>query len=166
MTPLKDISGLNRTIQGMEGEEKARRVRSKKDTQTEGSKNVRKSQSSFDRQDKVEITSKGQDQISQKESIARYVREIKQLPTQNSQEITSIRKKVDSEFYSKPEVLDKIADSLLSGYKPATNINERSESRKPASNEKLNRIRESIETGEYNTEKILDIITDEMIKVI
>ena len=166
MTPLKDISGLNRTIQGMEGEEKARRVRSKKDTQTEGSKNIRKSQSSFDRQDKVEITSKGQDQISQKESIARYVREIKQLPTQNSQEITSIRKKVDSEFYSKPEVLDKIADSLLSGYKPATNINERSESRKPASNEKLNRIRESIETGEYNTEKILDIITDEMIKVI
>ena len=167
MTPLKDISGLNRTIQGMEGEEKARRVRSKKDTQTEGSKNVRKSQSSFDRQDKVEITSKGQDQISQKESIARYVREIKQLPTQNSQEIASIRKKVDSEFYSKPEVLDKIADSLLSGYKPAaTNINERSESRKPASNEKLNRIRESIGTGEYNTEKILDIITDEMIKVI
>jgi len=166
MTPLKDISGLNRTIQAMEGEEKARRVRSKKDTQTAESKNVRKSQSSFDRQDKVEITSKGQDQISQKESIDRYVREIKQLPTQNSQEIASLRKKVDSGFYSKPEVLDKIADSLLSGYKPATNINERSESRKPASNEKLNRIRESIGTGEYDTEKILDIITDEMIKVI
>ena len=166
MTPLKDISGLNRAIQGMEGEEKARRVRSKKDSQAADSKNVKESQSSFDRQDKVELTSKGQGQISQKENIARYVREIKQLPSQNSQDIDNIKEKVKSEFYSKPEVLDKIADSLLSGYKPATNINERSETRKPASNEKLNRIRKSIGTGEYNTEKILDIITDEMIKVI
>jgi len=166
MTPLKDISGLNRTIQGMEGEEKARRVRSKKDTQTAESKNVKESQSSFIRQDKVELTSKGQEQISQKESIARYVREIKQLPTQNSQEIANIKEKVDSGFYSKPEVLDKISDSLLSGYKSAKNISERSESRKPVSNEKLNRIREKIGTGNYDSEKILDIITDEMIKII
>tara|TARA_B100001123_G_C15345850_1_gene1037092 strand:+ start:3197 stop:3697 length:501 start_codon:yes stop_codon:yes gene_type:complete len=166
MTPLKDISGLNRTIQGLEGEEKARRVKSKKDAQTAGPKNVKETQSSFDRKDKVEITSKGQEQISQKENIARYVSEIKQLPSQNSQEIANIKERVESEFYSKPEVLDKIADSLLSGYKPATNINERSETRKPASNEKLNRIREKIGTGEYDSEKILDIIADEMIKII
>lgn len=166
MTPLKDISGLNRTIQGMEGEEKTRRVKSKKDTQIAESKKLKESQSSFDRQDKVEITSKGKEQISQKENIARYVREIKQLPSQNSQEIAIIKEKVDSEFYSKPEVLDKIADSLLSGYKPTTNINERSETRKPVSDEKLNRIREKIGTGDYDSEKILDIITDQMIKII
>ena len=41
MTPLKDISGLNRPLQGIEGEEKARRVRSAKAPQTTESKNVK-----------------------------------------------------------------------------------------------------------------------------
>ena len=52
MTPLKDISGLNRPLQGIEGEEKARRVRSAKALQTTESKNVKETQALFDRKDK------------------------------------------------------------------------------------------------------------------
>ena len=48
MTPLKDISGLNRPLQGIEVEEKARRVRSAKALQTTESKNVKEAQALFE----------------------------------------------------------------------------------------------------------------------
>ena len=166
MTPLKDISGLNRPLQGIEGEEKARRVRSAKALQTTESKNVKETQALFDRKDKVEITSKGKDQISQKENIARYVREIKQLPSQNSQDFSKIQQRIESDFYSKPEVLNKVAESILGSFKPASIGKEKVAGKKSLSDQKLNRIRENIQSGEYESDKILNAITDELLKIV
>ena len=166
MTPLKDISGLNRPLQGIEGEEKARRVRSAKALQTTESKNVKEIQALFDRKDKVEITSKGKDQISQKENIARYVREIKLLPSQNSQDFSKIQQRIESDFYSKPEVLNKVAESILGSFKPASIGKEKVAGKKSLSDHKLNRIRENIQSGEYKSDKILNAITDELLKIV
>ena len=166
MTPLKDISGLNRPLQGIEGEEKARRVRSAKALQTTESKNVKETQALFDRKDKVEITSKGKDQISQKENIARYVREIKQLPSQNSQDFSKIQQRIESDFYSKPEVLNNIAESLITSFKSTSAVKDNTAGKKSSSDKKLDRIREKIQKGDYSSDKVLNTIMDELLKIV
>ena len=166
MTPLKDISGLNRPLQGIEGEEKARRVRSAKALQTTESKNVKETQALFDRKDKVEITSKGKDQISQKENIARYVREIKQLPSQNSQDFSKIQQRIESDFYSKPEVLNNIAESLIGSFKSTSAVKDNTAGKKSSSDKELDRIREKIQNGDYSSDKVLNAITDELLKIV
>ena len=166
MTPLKDISGLNRPLQGIEGEEKARRIRSAKALQTTESKNVKETQALFDRKDKVEITSKGKDQISQKENIARYVREIKQLPSQNSQDFSKIQQRIESDFYSKPEVLNNIAESLIGSFKSTSAVKDNTAGKKSSSDKELDRIREKVQNGDYSSDKVLNAITDGLLKIV
>ena len=166
MTPIKDIPGFNRDIQGIENDDKIRRVRSEKSRQDRELKKGKNLSQPFDRKDRVEISSKGQDPISQKENIARYVREIKQLPVSNTQDLVKIQQRIESGFYSKPEVLNKVAESILGSFKPASIGKEKVAGKKSLSDQKLNRIRENIQSGEYKSDKILNAITDELLKIV
>ena len=73
---------------------------------------------------------------------------------------------MESNFYSKPEVLNKVAESLLVSFKNTNVSDEKSVDKKSLNDKRLDRIREQIESGEYNSNKILDIITDEILKIV
>ena len=166
MTPIKDISGFNRDLQSIEIEDKIRRVKSKKSHRTQNSKKGADPSGSFNRKDRVEISSKGQDPVSQKENVARYVREIKQLPVSDTQDFVKIQQRIESGFYSKPEVLNSIAESLVSSFKPTSAVKNNTAGKKSSSDEKLDRIREKIKNGEYESDTILNAITDELLKIV
>ncbi len=166
MTPIKDISGFNRDLQGIENEERIRRVKSEKSQRTQDSKKSKDPSGSFNRKDRVEISSKGQDSVSQKENVARYVREIKQLPVSDSQDFVKIQQRIESGFYSKPEVLNNIAESLLSSFKSTSAVKNNTAGKKSLSDEKLDRIREKIQKGDYESDTILNAITDELLKIV
>ena len=71
-----------------------------------------------------------------------------------------------SNFYSKPEVLNKVAESLLVSFKNTHASDEKLEDKKSLNDKRLDRIREQIESGEYNSNKILDVITEEILKIV
>ena len=166
MTPIKDISDFNRDIQGLENDDKIRRARSEKSLQNQELKKDENLSKPFDRKDRVEISSKGQDSISQKESIARYVREIKQLPVSDTQDIGKIQQRIESGFYSKPEVLNNIAESLITSFKSTSAIKDNTAGKKSSSDKKLDRIREKIQEGDYSSDKVLNTIMDELLKIV
>ena len=166
MTPIKDISGFDRDIQGIENDDKIRRVRSKKSRQDRELKKGENLSQPFDRKDRVEISSKGQDPISQKENIARYVREIKQLPVSNTQDLVKIQQRIESGFYSKPEVLNNIAESLIASFKSTSAVKDNTAGKKSSSDKKLDRIREKVQNGDYSSDKVLNAITDGLLKIV
>ena len=166
MTPIKDIPGFNRDTQGIENDDKIRRVRSKKSHQDRELKKGENLSQPFDRKDRVEISSKGKDPISQKENIARYVREIKQLPVSNTQDLVKIQQRIESGFYSKPEVLNNIAESLIANLKSTSAVKDNTAGKKSSSDKKLDRIREKIQNGDYSSDKVLNAITDELLKIV
>ena len=166
MTPIKDISGFNRDIQGVEGDDKIRRARTERSRQDQELKKGENLSKPFDRKDRVEISSKRQDSISQKENIARYVREIKQLPVSDTQDLVKIQQRIESGFYSKPEVLNNIADSLITSFKPISAVKDNTAGKKSSSDKKLDRIREKIQNGDYSSDKVLNTIIDELLKIV
>ena len=166
MTPIKDISGFNRDIQGVENDDKIRRARSERSRQDQELKKGENLSKPFDRKDRVEISSKRQDSISQKENIARYVREIKQLPVSATQDLGKIQQRIESGFYSKPEVLNNIADSLITSFKPISAVKDNTAGKKSSSDKKLDRIREKIQNGDYSSDKVLNTIIDELLKIV
>ena len=166
MTPIKDIPGFNRDIQGLENDTKVRRARSEKSHQDQELKKGEILSKPFDRKDRVEISSKGQDSISQKESIARYVREIKQLPVSDTQDIGKIQQRIESGFYSKPEVLNNIAESLITSFKSTSAVKDNTAGKKSSSDKRLDRIREKIQSGDYSSDKVLNTIMDELLKIV
>lgn len=166
MTPIKDISGFNRDIQGVEGDDKIRRARTERSRQDQELKKGENLSKPFDRKDRVEISSKRQDSISQKENIARYVREIKQLPVSDTQDLGKIQQRIESGFYSKPEVLNNIADSLITSFKSISAVKDNTAGKKSSSDKKLDRIREKIQNGDYSSDKVLNNIIDELLKIV
>ena len=166
MTPIKDISDFNRDIQGLENDDKIRRARSEKSLQNQELKKDENLSKPFDRKDRVEISSKGQDSISQKESIARYVREIKQLPISDTQDLGKIQQRIESGFYSKPEVLNNIAESLITSFKSTSAVKDNTAGKKSSSDKRLDRIREKIQSGDYSSDKVLNTIMDELLKIV
>ena len=166
MTPIKDISGFDRDIQGVEGDDKIRRARTERSRQDQELKKGENLSKPFDRKDRVEISSKRQDSISQKENIARYVREIKQLPVSDTQDLGKIQQRIESGFYSKPEVLNNIADSLITSFKSISAVKDNTAGKKSSSDKKLDRIREKIQNGDYSSDKVLNNIIDELLKIV
>ena len=81
-------------------------------------------------------------------------------------DFSKIQQRIESDFYSKPEVLNKVAESILGSFKPASIGKEKVAGKKSLSDEKLNRIRENIQSGEYKSDKILNAITDELLKIV
>ena len=166
MTPIKDISGFDRDIQGIENDDKIRRVKSEKSHQDQELKKGENLSKPFARKDRVEISSKGQDPISQKENIARYVREIKQLPVSNTQDFGKIQQRIETGFYSKPEVLNNIAESLIGSFKSTSAVKDNTAGKKSSSDKELDRIREKVQNGDYSSDKVLNAITDGLLKIV
>ena len=166
MTPLKDITGFDRNIQGVENDEKIRRVKSTKNSQVSKSDQINEKSGSFATKDRVDISQKATSRASLREEIKRYAQEVKQLSSRDAQEFSKIQNRVGSNFYSKPEVLNKVAESLLVSFKNTHVSNEKLEEKKSLNDKRLERIRDQIESGEYNSNKILDVITDEILKIV
>ena len=166
MTPIKDISDFNRDIQGLKNDDKIRRARSEKPHQDQDLKKDENISKPFDRKDRVEISSKGQGSISQKENIARYIREIKQLPVSDTQDIGKIQQRIESGFYSKPAVLNNIAESLIKSFKSTSAVKDNASGKKSSSDKRLDRIREKIQSGDYSSDKVLNTIMDELLKIV
>jgi hypothetical protein len=166
MTPLKELSGLNRNLQNIESEDKIRRVKSSKKENVNTPKKIEDSSQAFSRKDSVQISSDKANQVSQKETIARYVREVKQLPQRNTPDLFKIQQRIESGFYDKPQVVDDVAQSVLSTINASSISKENQSTRKPLSDEKLNLIKEKIQNGDYNSQTVLDVIANKILNSI
>jgi len=166
MTPLKELSGLNRNLQNIEGEEKIRRVKSSKKENVNNPKKIEDSSHTFSRKDSVQISSNKANQISEKETIARYVREVKQLPHQNTPDFSKIQQRIESGFYDKPQVVNDVAQAVLSTINTSSLSRENQPTRKPLSDEKLNLIKEKVQNGDYNSQVVLDVVANKILNSI
>ncbi len=163
MTSIKDVSGLSKDYKRVEQEEKLKRVQAAKTEKGDGAK---KGVSVFSGKDKVEISPQGQTLAASKTKVNKYADELRSLRTSNQEKIEEIHSKIESKFYSHPEVLEKIVESLMTsipfqsvsteGLKPETELTD----------EQLQHIREKIKNGDYNASNVIEAVIGELMKII
>jgi len=110
--------------------------------------------------DSVQISSTARSLLKNTESIETYKNELENIKTLDKAELSEIHTKLKSNYYDKPEVLDKIVEEMIPEFhsidaekieKPTDKTNE------------LDTIRKNIDEGFYNSEEVLDTIINRML---
>lgn len=162
MASIKDISGLPRDYKQVEQEEKLKRSQSSK---TDKGDKATKGTSAFSGKDKVEISSAGQALSATKTGVNKYVDELRHMQTSSQEKIDEIHGKIESNFYSRPEVLEKIVESLVVLESFQSVATEGTKPEKGLTDEQLQHIRVKIQNGDYNSSNVLETIVSELMKI-
>jgi len=161
MTPIKDITGLPSELKGIQknkgvsGKNLLQSSHAKKASLADG---VRKNQ-----HDRVDISHVGKELLEQKAELSAYLKDIKSNELLDNDAIEEIRGKVYSDFYSQPKVLHQITEAL--SVVPGMEVPP-IDSDNPDINrmEHLDKIKDKLDNGEYNSSKVLDVIVNKLIE--
>jgi len=164
MNAINDITaGLSPEFKKIEKENDLKRVSSSKDLKAEASKKaVNRKQG-----DNVEISETGKDLLKREKEISKYVDELKQLTLLDQKTSKVIKERIVKEVYTKPEINDKIVDSILSlpmfQVTKADKIRE-NEKNTGLNDQRLDDIRKKIQGGDYDSEEVLKVVVEELLR--
>jgi len=109
MTSIKDIASFPGDYKKIEKNNESKRVDSKRES---------KKADSIDKistgKDRAEISLIGREMQNLKTEALKYLKLIQEAETSNESEIEEIRQKLLADYFSNPEVVDKIIDELAS----------------------------------------------------
>lgn len=164
MNPINNIPGLPQELKRFEKEDELRRV----DTKKESGKGKISDSKSSNGVDKVKISTAGKKLLQQKMEISRYLNEIKNLETKSQKEIQNVQQKIANDYYSKTEVINKIAESIikLPTFQNIVKKNTKKDSGNVLSkldDDRLAEIQEKIKKGKYNTQEVIDVIAEQIL---
>ncbi len=158
MTPIKNISNLDPALKRLDKEQSPRRVNEKKsdppDTSKSAGSNVIK--------DKVEISSLGRQKSIEQSEIARHTLQYETGNKLDDATAQAIRQKISNGFYSRPEVIDKIAGMLadLPGISQSGDAEDVGTG--DTGMQKLAEIKDKIDAGVYDSDDVLNEIVDRL----
>ena len=149
---------VNEKLERQKELNKVREVKDSKTAKTSGPKTP------VNAKDSVVISKIGQSLLKQKEEISRYLKELEYIKTSDEKTLNEIQHKVKANFYSKPSVLAKIAESILE-LPSFKNIAEKNTSKSQAKDkaQKMAEIKAKLEEGEYDSEDILEVIVNRLL---
>ncbi len=164
MNAINDITaGLSPEFKKIQKKDDLKRVSSAKDLKAEASeKAVDKKQG-----DDVKISKTGKDLLQRDKEISGYVDELKQLSLLDQKTSGVIREKIAEGVYSKPEINDKIVDALLSlpmFREPGPDKVQEDAGNTGLDDQRLADIRKKIQGGGYDSEDVLEVVVDKLLK--
>jgi hypothetical protein len=161
VTPIKNISINPRDFKNIQKEDDLKRIRESKTSKSsliEGKGTIKVSS------EKVNISATGKKMLEQKAEVSRYFAELKDLETLDQKSSAIINNKIDSGFYSKPSVMDKLSDAILA-LPIFSETHSASTDNAPEIEDKskqLSQIKQNLENGIYDSDEVLDVIVDRL----
>ena len=159
MAGINNITGNTDGFKRIEREKNLKRTKSARETRpgkistapTENAKVIKK--------DIVNISSSGKSLFGQQSEVNHYLKEIDNIKTLSKEELLKIHQRIESDFYSKPEVLAKIVEDIVSQGPADTQKATVSED----GPRQLSEIRSKIANGDYDSEEVLDVIVEKLL---
>ena len=159
MTPINDISGIINRFKRIDREKDLKQVKSSKKTGTGKVSTASTNNTKEIKKDSVNISSSGKSLFRQKSEVSYYLKELESIKTLSKEDLIKVHQRIKSNFYSKPEVLAKIVENIVSqgpaDTQKASESNEKSQ--------QLSEIRSKINNGEYDSEEVLDVIVEKLL---
>ena len=155
MTPIKDITGLPQEFKRLEREKNLKKV---KDFKESKASEVGKEKTGKIAKDKVMISKMGKSLLKRKEEISQYLKHFNNIKTLDEKTLSDIKQKIQSDYYSKPQVQSKIAETI-SNLPSFRNTSSKTSSK----SEKIKEIQKKIKDGKYNSEVVLDVIAQHIL---
>jgi len=117
--------------------------------------------------DSLELSEFAKLRIEIATQVNQYLAELQKIKSPTDKDIEAIRSRLKTDFYQKPEVIDRILEGLTQS--PAATSeqvnrdNLTNSPTPPAVSEKLSEIQTKIQNGFYDSEEVLDIIATRML---
>jgi len=163
VTPIKNISTHSRDFKNIQKDEDLKRIRKSKSSE---SSSITAKDNDKPNSDKVNISAVGKKMLEQKADASRYFEDIKNLENINRKSTEQIKRKIATGFYSKPSVIDKISDAILSlplfseKNQASTENTQEIEDKSKG----LSKIKRKLDSGDYNSDEVLDVIVDRLLE--
>jgi len=158
MSPIKGIAGSPNNLHGLDKNKKTKKNETVQNKNSGSVKN--RPQTGLSGKDSVNISNVARELLNNPISVETLSSEIDSIKTLDRATLREIHNKVESNFYDKPEVLEKIVDSMI----PEAHSPEEVEATaKPQEKNPLQQIQDNIENGKYDSEEVLNTIVDRML---
>ncbi len=158
MTPINDVTGISQDFKKVERDKNLKQVRDSKESKTAKVSNEDTKTNKVIK-DIVDISSSGKSLLNRKSEVSRYLKELENIKTLDKEDLIRVHQRIKSNFYSRPEILAKIVEDIVS--QGPEDIQETSVSQKKSN--RLSEIRSRIKNGEYDSEEVLDVIVENLL---
>ncbi len=159
MTTINNIIGLPDQLKKIKENDDLKQVRNQNSPkQAQVSDNVSQKPG-----DSVDISPAARSLLSRSEEVQQYVQEMESVKTLDSNELETIRERVDGNFYSQSHVEEQIADAVVSSGVEETDTEESVRSTEPGDSDPLEQIRERVKNNYYSNSEVVDVIAEKMI---
>jgi len=158
LTPINDVTGISQDFKKVERDKNLKQVRDSKESKTAKVSNEDTKTNKVIK-DIVDISSSGKSLLNRKSEVSRYLKELENIKTLDKEDLIRVHQRIKSNFYSRPEILAKIVEDIVS--QGPEDIQETSVSQKKSN--RLSEIRSRIKNGEYDSEEVLDVIVENLL---
>ncbi len=158
MSTLKGISESLNNIRDLDKNSKAKKGDKVKDQKSSGLE--KSGQKAAVSKDSVNISNLARELMNKPLSVETLQQELDSIKTLDRPTLKEIHGKIESNYYDKPEVIDKIVDGIIPEAHPMEEVLKPAEAEET---ERLAMIRENIEEGKYDSEEVLDKIVDRIL---
>jgi len=155
---VKGISGSINNLRDLDKNSKAKKgdaVKGKKSSALN-----KTSQASVSAKDSVKISTIAKELMSNPTSVDSLKQELDSIKTLDRPTLKEIHAKIESNYYDKPEVLNKIVDEMIP---EAHSMDEVEKPSQPANADRLQQIHQNIQNGKYDSEEVLNTIVEKML---
>lgn len=160
MASIKDISGLPQEYK------RVKKQNEQKKAHSTNSDNLKPKASVFPGKDTAQISNQAQALSESKSELDKYVAEIQKFQTLSSDRIQNISEKINSDFYSRSAVLEKIIESFLFSSDINSISKDGQTKGKALTDEQLQHLREKIQNGNYDSNNVLNTIANKLLKIL
>ncbi len=153
MSIIKNIGNLPPEFRKTERNEKQSEIRRPADVSVKAPAQAEKVPTNST--DQVNVSDSAKTLFQRDAEIQKFTAELPNVDTLSSEEKREIEAKIDSGFYSTPEVTSYVAGKLVDESQPM---------QKSISPVRMQEVIEKIRSNEYDSQGVLDIIADKIIK--
>jgi len=155
---VKGISGSINNLRDLDKNSKTKKGEAVKGKNS--SALSKSSQAAMSDKDSVKISTLAKELMSNPTSVDSLKQELDNIKTLDRSTLKDIHAKIESNYYDKPEVIDKIVDEMIP---EAHSMDEVEKPAEPATANRLQQIQENIQNGRYDSEEVLNAIVEKML---
>ncbi len=158
MVPIKNIGNLPPEFRRTERNEKQTQVKRSADVGARGPTKVDKAQDKS--QDQFKLSDSARTMLQRDAEVRRFTAEMPQIETLGPDERQEIEAKIDGGFYSSPEVVSTVAGKVSE----TSSVGKPDQTHAKLTPTRMQEVLEKIQTSQYDSMDVLDVIADRIIK--
>ncbi len=158
MSPIKNIGNLPPEFRRAERNEKQSQLKKSDDSTARGPTKADQAQKTP--QDFVNVSDSARTMLQRDAEVQQFKAEMPFIETLSSEEREDIEAKIDSGFYSSPEAISAVAGKIDTEF----SVNQSDMHKQKITPTRMQEVIEKIRTSQYDSAKVLDTISDRIIK--